>query len=152
MTTDKSVGLAAAGWAACFWAGVAILAVSGIGSHQVAGADLHWSGDGTWNETSQIWGTAPGGPYDQAIWSNTTPDSATFEGTGGTVTLAESITAGTLAFGNGSGTYTLVGDDDCGRHGDARRGPGWNDVRAAGHRRHDLAAGRHAPLYSRQHA
>lgn len=78
----------------------------------VVAADLYWSGDGTWETTLQNWGTVPGGPYDQAIWSNATPDSATFEGIGGTVTLAQSITAGGLAFSNATGTYTLVGDGD----------------------------------------
>lgn len=60
--------------------------------------DLYWSGTGTWDTTSQIWGTASGGPYNQATWSNGTPDAAIFEGPAGTVTLGSAITAAGLIF------------------------------------------------------
>ncbi|MDA1202437.1 MAG: autotransporter-associated beta strand repeat-containing protein [Planctomycetota bacterium] len=102
----------AVGRSAILQAGLAVFAISGILFQGAGAADLYWSGTGTWDTTAQNWGSSPGGPYTGSTWSNATPDSATFEGTGGTVTLAESITAGTLAFGNGSGTYTLVGDAD----------------------------------------
>jgi len=71
-------------------------------------ADLYWSGSGPWDTTSQIWGNASGGPYDQATWSNATPDAAVFEGTAGTVTLGTGITAAGLTFDVDG--YTLTSD------------------------------------------
>jgi len=71
-------------------------------------ADLYWSGTGTWNTTTTNWGTSTGGPYDAATWSNTTPDSAIFEGTAGTVTLGGAITAGGLTFAVDG--YTVTGN------------------------------------------
>ena len=71
-------------------------------------ADLYWSGTGTWNTTDAVWGTSSSGPYDAAIWSNATPDSAIFEGTAGTVTLGGPITAGGLTFAVDG--YTVTGN------------------------------------------
>jgi fibronectin-binding autotransporter adhesin len=62
-------------------------------------ADLYWSGTGTWNATTQNWGTAPNGPYNQATWNNSPADDAFFEGTAGPVTLGEAITAGSITLG-----------------------------------------------------
>ncbi len=70
-------------------------------------ADLYWSGTGTWNTTSTTWGSVTGGPYDAATWSNATPDAAIFQGTAGTVTLGEAITAAGLTFETTG--YTLTG-------------------------------------------
>ncbi len=85
---------------------VAIVAIAGATS--ASAADLYWSGDGTWDTTSQIWGTASEGPYTAATWNNGTPDSAIFEDTAGTVTLAEPITASGLQFDTAG--YTITGD------------------------------------------
>lgn len=71
-------------------------------------ADLYWSGTGTWNTTDQVWGTSTGGPYAAATWSNIAPDSAIFEGTAGTVTLGEPITAAGLTFSTTG--YTVTGN------------------------------------------
>lgn len=54
-------------------------------------ADLFWSGTGNWDTSTQNWGSVTGGPYNDATWSNVTPDSATFQGTAGTVTLDTDI-------------------------------------------------------------
>jgi fibronectin-binding autotransporter adhesin len=62
-------------------------------------ADRYWSGGGTWDTTSQNWGTAPNGPYNQATWSNTPAENPFFEGTAGMVTLGEAITAGSITLG-----------------------------------------------------
>ena len=71
-------------------------------------ADLYWSGTDTWDTTTQNWGTTSGGSYDAATWNNATPDSAIFEGTAGTVTLGEAITAGGLTFDTAG--YTITGN------------------------------------------
>jgi fibronectin-binding autotransporter adhesin len=74
----------------------------------VSAADRYWSGTGTWDTTAQNWGTTSGGPYDAAVWNNATPDSATFQGTAGTVTVAAGgVTAGGLSFTTAG--YTLAG-------------------------------------------
>jgi fibronectin-binding autotransporter adhesin len=78
-------------------------------------ADLYWSGTGAWDTTAQNWGTTSGGPYDAAVWNNTTPDAATFQGTAGTVTVdAGGVTAADLTFSTtgytvAGGTITLSG-------------------------------------------
>jgi len=78
-------------------------------------ADLYWSGTGTWDTTAQNWGTSSGGPYDAAVWNNTTPDAATFQGTAGTVTVdaggvnAADLTFSTTGYTVTGGTITLSG-------------------------------------------
>lgn len=74
----------------------------------VHAADLYWSGTGTWNTTTQNWGTSNGGPYTDAIWSNLSQDSAIFQGTAGTVTLGGAITAAGLTFAVDG--YTVTGN------------------------------------------
>ena len=71
-------------------------------------ADRYWSGTGTWNTTTATWGTATGGPYDAATWSNSPADAAFFEGTAGTVTLGGPITAAGLTFSTTG--YTVTGN------------------------------------------
>ena len=70
-------------------------------------ADLYWSGTGTWNTATANWATTSGGPYDAATWSNSPADAAFFEGTAGTVTLGEPITAAGLTFTTTG--YTITG-------------------------------------------
>ena len=74
----------------------------------VHASDLYWSGSGTWDASSPNWGAVDGGPYDAAIWSNSPPDSAIFQGSAGTVTLGEAINASGLTF-DVSG-YIITGD------------------------------------------
>ncbi|MCS7306278.1 MAG: autotransporter-associated beta strand repeat-containing protein, partial [Thermoguttaceae bacterium] len=63
-------------------------------------------GSGTWNTTSPLWTDLPsGGTY--GTWSNAANMTAHFAGTGGTVTLAEPITARALGFYTGG--YTIAG-------------------------------------------
>ena len=73
-------------------------------------------GTGTWNTTDLRWGTAAGGPF-TAAWNNTTfaSDTATFGGTGGTVTLdgitafrALSITSNDYVIGSGTVTSNIA--------------------------------------------
>ncbi|MFN4943463.1 MAG: hypothetical protein ACK5G9_06685 [Akkermansiaceae bacterium] len=54
-------------------------------------ADLFWSGTGTWDTSAANWGSVTGGPYNTANWNNATPDSATFQGSAGTVALGADI-------------------------------------------------------------
>ena len=70
-------------------------------------ADRYWSGTGAWDTTTANWGNAPG-TSSGSLWSNTAPDTAIFEGGGGTVTLGTAITAAELRF-DGSG-YTVTGN------------------------------------------
>ncbi len=70
-------------------------------------ADKYWSGAGTWDTTPNAWGSASG-VYGDATWDNAAPDSAIFEGTGGTVTLGEAITAANMTFS--SDGYTIDPD------------------------------------------
>jgi autotransporter-associated beta strand protein len=71
--------------------------------------NLFSAGAKTWNTTTANWGTVTGGPYDTATWSS--GDSATFQGTAGTVTLGEPIHIKTLSLTNLSTTnkYTIAG-------------------------------------------
>lgn len=80
-------------------------------------ADLFWSGTGTWDTSTANWGSVTGGPYDTATWNNATPDSATFQGSAGTVALdadinIENLTVN-LASAGGSG-YSIgeVGENN----------------------------------------
>jgi autotransporter-associated beta strand protein len=80
---------------------------------------LYRSGSGTWDVTTTNWGTASGGPYDTAIWNNTTPDSAVLQGTAGTLTIASgqsinvaSLTASVAGYtiaAAGTGSLNLMG-------------------------------------------
>jgi len=87
---------------------LALLLVVVTGSVPGRSETLYWSGTGTWNLSNQNWGTTSGGGYDQAVWKNSPPDAAVFEGTAGTVTLGTGITAGSLAF-DVTG-YTVTGN------------------------------------------
>ena len=90
-----------------FCAALPLLSVS------ATAASLNWDADGvsgaptggtgTWNTTSTFWDDAG----TMVTWNNGTPDSASFGGTAGTVTLGESITAGTVSFDTAG--YTLLG-------------------------------------------
>jgi fibronectin-binding autotransporter adhesin len=53
--------------------------------------DLYWSGADTWDTSTANWGNTSGGPYNTSTWSNGAPDSATFQGTAGTVALGTDI-------------------------------------------------------------
>lgn len=81
------------------------------GSAAVA-ATLYSSGTKTWNTSTANWGAVSGGPYDTAIWSNVTPDSAVFQGTAGTVTLATdiSIDSMTISLPTAGVTGYFIGD------------------------------------------
>jgi fibronectin-binding autotransporter adhesin len=60
--------------------------------------NLYWSGTGDWDDFTQNWAAVSGGPYDTDVWNNSTPDSAIFEGTAGTVSLWDPMTAAGLDF------------------------------------------------------
>jgi hypothetical protein len=108
-----------------FFAGVVLLAGTAYG------ADKYWSGSGTWDTTTANWGLAPGGPYNQ-LWAD--GDSANFEGTAGTVTVAENIvisnltvdvdnyliTGNALLFASG-GSLTVNSSGAAGNYGEACR-------------------------------
>jgi autotransporter-associated beta strand protein len=93
----------AAVWSAMYV--VAMVAVS------VGAADRYSSGTKAWDTTTANWGTVTGGggSYNQAVWSNTTPDSAIFEGVAGTVTLTEAITNSGIRFDVAGYTITTNG-------------------------------------------
>ena len=87
-------------------------------------ATRFWSGNGTaqggagtWDTTSARWGSAAGGPYTFA-WDNSANDTAEFNTSTGTITLATNVTVGrinaktgaagnTIAEGTGLNTITL---------------------------------------------
>ncbi len=81
--------------------------VLGLAAGPAQAADLYSSGAKLWDTTTLNWGTAAGGPYNTATWSNATPDSAVFEGTAGIVTLGTNIIVGGLTF-NAVG-YAITG-------------------------------------------
>ena len=85
---------------------MAIAMAVGMMSGTARAADLYSSGAKTWDTATTNWGTVTGGPYDAAAWNNATPDAATFEGTGGAVTLGEAITVGGLTFN--ATNYTIA--------------------------------------------
>ena len=87
-------------------AGIVAMLVIPVGV--ATATDLYWSGDGAWNTADANWGTVTAGPYTTATWSNTTPDSAIFEGTAGTVTLGEPISIGDMTINVAS--YTITGN------------------------------------------
>jgi fibronectin-binding autotransporter adhesin len=89
-------------------AATAVVALLAITTSGAPAADLYWSGTGTWDTTATNWGSTQGGPYNDATWSNATPDSAVFEGSAGTVTLGEAITAAGLTFAVDG--YTVTAD------------------------------------------
>jgi fibronectin-binding autotransporter adhesin len=83
----------------------------------VHAADLFWSGTGTWDTSTQNWGSVTGGPYNDSIWSNVTPDSATFQGTAGTVALGtdiniENLTVSLAAAGGSGYSIGEVGENN----------------------------------------
>jgi len=80
---------------------VGILVVASV---PAVAADKYWSGSGIWDTTPNAWGSASG-VYGDATWGNAAPDSAVFEGAGGTVTLGEAITAANMTFS--SDNYTI---------------------------------------------
>ena len=70
---------------------------------------LFSSGAKTWNTTTANWGLVTGGPYNTAIWSNSdNGDSATLQGTAGTVTLGEAISIRNLTINTAS--YIITGN------------------------------------------
>lgn len=94
---------------------ILLLSMGAAGS--AGAADLFWSGTGTWDTSTANWGSVTGGPYDTATWNNATPDSATFQGSAGTVALdadinIENLTVN-LASAGGSG-YSIgeVGENN----------------------------------------
>ena len=105
-------------------AALAVSAVSLLAIGSAHATSLTWDpaadhsgsgGVGNWNDSTQV--TPLANWYDGSIdttWNNATPDSATFGGTGGTVTLTSGITANSLTFSVGgytiaSGTLTFGG-------------------------------------------
>ena len=73
------------------------------GTDSTADAD---GGSGTWNTTLVNWDSAATAGS-AATWSNSTPDSAVFGGTAGTVTLGGAITANSVTLGVDG--YTITG-------------------------------------------
>ena len=99
-------------------------------SGSVWGADLYWSGTGTWdNGTSTNWGVTPGGPYNVSAWVSGA--NAIFEGTAGTVTISGTIASvGSITFTTDgytlqTGVLTLTGAD-----GNITTGAGTNTINA----------------------
>ncbi|MFZ2278158.1 MAG: autotransporter-associated beta strand repeat-containing protein [Prosthecobacter sp.] len=95
--------------------GVLFLAVSGFGQMGAVSqaATLTWDtvtgdggiitgGSGTWTDGLGNWNTGSG----DTLWNNSTPDSAIFGGTAGTVTLGGAVTAGNMVFNS---AYTVLG-------------------------------------------
>jgi autotransporter-associated beta strand protein len=74
-------------------------------------ATLYWSGTNTWDwNNTQDWGTVTGGggTYNAAKWTSGA-DTATFEGTGGAVTVSGIIPVSVINFTAPAGGYTLSG-------------------------------------------
>jgi autotransporter-associated beta strand protein len=71
---------------------------------------LFSSGTKAWDTTTANWGLVTGGPYNTAIWSNSdNGDSATLQGTAGTLTLGGPISIKNMSFTHTTGTYTITG-------------------------------------------
>ena len=96
------------------------IAAAGVGSlfsaAQAKAATYFWSGaaNSIWDlNSTQDWGTATGGPYNAAKWTDFSTfgtDTAQFEGTAGTVTLAANLSAYGLTFTPTAGGYTIIGN------------------------------------------
>ena len=74
----------------------ATLALGGLAN----AATLTWNngtGTGTWNTTDANW--------TGLTWSNSNPDDAVFQSTGGAVTLASGLAAGSVSVGNTGGNF-----------------------------------------------
>lgn len=84
---------------------LAVICLGCAGISQSQGADKTWvdaAANNTWDTTAtDTWA-------DAIAWSNATPDSAIFGGTGETVTLGVPITANALTFNAAAGTYTIT--------------------------------------------
>jgi fibronectin-binding autotransporter adhesin len=80
------------------------IAVASLALATVAhAADLTWNNGastGAWNTSDANW--------TGSTWNNGTPDNAIFYGTGGTVTLASGITAGSVSVGNSGGNFASL--------------------------------------------
>jgi autotransporter-associated beta strand protein len=88
---------------------VTVMAVmTALFSASATAADLYSSGAITWDTSTANWAATTGAPYTDAAWNNTTPDSAIFEGTAGTVTLSTGITVEDIVFNTGN--YTITGN------------------------------------------
>jgi fibronectin-binding autotransporter adhesin len=77
-------------------------------------ATLYWNGSGTWDlNATPNWGTASGGPYNVAKWSDKSSggvDHAAFEGSGGIVALNNDVSAlGLAVTSNATSDYTIQG-------------------------------------------
>src|SRR5262245_9261341 len=84
--------------------GFIFVAVSTLGNlPSAAGVELFWSADTitagggltgatAWNTTNAHWSTSASGPF-TTVWNNANVDSATFQGTSGTVALNGGLTS-----------------------------------------------------------
>ncbi len=86
---------------------VAFIAIA-VAPQSAPATTLFWSGAGAWDfNATQNWATVTAGPYNAAKWTSAA-DTATFEGTGGTVTVASTgIAVSAINFSVGG--YTLTG-------------------------------------------
>jgi hypothetical protein len=94
---------------------ILLLSMGAVGS--VGAADLFWSGTGTWDTSTANWGSVTGGPYNTSTWNNTAPDSATFQGSAGTVALdgdisIENLTVNLAAAGGSGYSIGEVGENN----------------------------------------
>lgn len=83
----------------------AALTTLALSASTVLAQDKYSSGAITWDTTTNnVWATSSGGTYDQPFVSG---DNAIFEGTPGTVTLGEAITANNISFTTASSNYSI---------------------------------------------
>lgn len=94
-----------------FTVAVSSIAMLLIATSPARAADKYSSGDKTWDTGTANWGTVSSGPYNTATWDNAAPDSAFFEGTAGTVTLGEAITAANMTFSTDGYTIDPNGNE-----------------------------------------
>ena len=79
-----------------------------LNASTVLAQDKFSTGAITWDTTNNnIWATSSGGTYDQPFVSG---DNAIFEGTPGTITLGEAITANSITFSATSSGYIIEGN------------------------------------------
>ena len=83
------------------------VAILGLAATTANAADKYWDGAGTWDTSTANWSLTSGGTYDQ-LWVS--GDNAIFEGTPGTVTLGEAITATDITFASATSGYTISGN------------------------------------------
>src|SRR4051794_34565558 len=86
-------------------AAAAAVPLIGFTAQSAHATELWWSANGTtvggaltgataWNTTNAHWGTSNAGPF-TTVWNNGNVDSATFEGTSGTVNINAGTATGT---------------------------------------------------------